>query len=398
MDPITGGPCQGIRNLNKALVATGAVYREIICMDDPNSPYLGSDDFIVHAMGTGKTAWGYNQNLYPWLVRNLERFDIVIINGVWLYHEYAAIKAMKRLQRKKKLLANGLEKIPQLYIMPHGMLDPYFQQAPERKLKAIRNWLYWMLIERKNISSASGLLFTCETELQLARKTFRFYRPQKEINIGYGIEDVPKPSGKMNQAFLETCPGLEERSYYLFLSRIHPKKGVAMLINAYLEIIKKPKPENQQQIPALVIAGPGLETQYCKELQNFVIKDPALQNHIYFPGMLAGDAKWGAFYGCDAFILPSHQENFGIAIVEALACKKPVLISDKVNIWAEISEEQAGFVKQDTLAGTIELLQLWTDLPSGEKKQMSENARKCFEQKFSITTVAKRFISELHPA
>jgi hypothetical protein len=77
--------------------------------------------------------------------------------------------------------------------------------------------------------------------------------------------------------------------------------------------------------------------------------------------MLAGDSKWGALYGCEAFVLPSHQENFGIAVVEALACGKPVLISDQVNIWREIVEDGVGMVEGDTEEGVEKLLRRFLD-------------------------------------
>ena len=73
------------------------------------------------------------------------------------------------------------------------------------------------------------------------------------------------------------------------------------------------------------------------------------------PGMLQGDMKWGALNAAEVFCLPSHQENFGIAVAEALGCGTPVLISDKVNIWREIEADGAGLVDDDTVDGTSEL-------------------------------------------
>ena len=78
---------------------------------------------------------------------------------------------------------------------------------------------------------------------------------------------------------------------------------------------------------------------------------------MLFPGMVGGKQKWAAFRGAKAFVLPSHQENFGIAVAEALACGCPVLISNKVNIWREIAEGKAGIVTDDTPEGTYLLLQ-----------------------------------------
>ena len=85
---------------------------------------------------------------------------------------------------------------------------------------------------------------------------------------------------------------------------------------------------------------------------------------------MTGDAKWGALRGCDAFILPSHQENFGVAVAEALACGRPVLISNQVNIWPEIEQEEVGLVAPDTLAGTEELLSRWLVLDEAERNAM----------------------------
>src|SRR5690606_20120454 len=89
-------------------------------------------------------------------------------------------------------------------------------------------------------------------------------------------------------------------------------------------------------IPAIVLVGRGIETDYGKKLMRIIDEDSSLKNNIYLPGMLTGDEKWGDFYNSEAFVLPSHQENFGIAVVESLACKKPVLISNQINIWKEI--------------------------------------------------------------
>ena len=395
MDPIMGGPCQGIRNLNSALEEK-KIDREVVSMDDPQSSFLGLDSFVIHALGPRKSAWQYSPKLLPWLIENLNRFDIVIVNGIWLYHVYAAIKALKLLQRKKNVIGNYSNKIPKLYIMPHGMLDPYFQKAPDRKLKAFRNWIYWNLIEGKNIKEASGLLFTCEIELQLARQSFSFYKPKKEINIGYGVEDAPPFTPEMKTSFLKKCPNLNDSPYFLFLSRIHPKKGVDMLINAYIELFKSSvMKKKNDKFPKLVIAGPGIETTYGKNLQHLILKFPEIQSSVFFPGMLTGDAKWGALYGCEAFVLPSHQENFGIAVVEALACSKPVLISNQVNIWREIKAAGGGIVEDDTQKGTAAMLETWRYLSYKEKALMNERAREIFEKNFSVGPAATRFIEAL---
>jgi glycosyltransferase involved in cell wall biosynthesis len=391
MDPISGGPCQGIRNLDKVMAEKG-IHREVVCLDDPQSTYLGSDTFIIHALGPGKSAWQYSAKLLPWLIGNISRFDIIIINGIWLYHVYAVAKAMRIVQKRKSQIRNGSLKTPGIYIMPHGMLDPYFQKAPDRKLKAFRNRVYWKLIESKNIKIANGLLFTCEVEQELASQSFSAYKPNRTITVGYGVEDPPSFTMEMKKAFLEKCAALKEQSYFLFLSRIHEKKGVENLITAYIHLFKQQTPQEKYKLPLLVIAGPGMETQYGKNLQLLISKFPEVGSSILFPGMLTGLAKWGAMYGCEAFVLPSHQENFGVAVVEAMACKKPVLISHEINIWREIIADGGGIAMDDSLTGTFELLNAWIHFTMEQKLIMAKNARLSFEKNFTVASSVDRFI------
>jgi glycosyltransferase involved in cell wall biosynthesis len=111
--------------------------------------------------------------------------------------------------------------------------------------------------------------------------------------------------------------------------------------------------------------------------------------------MLNGEAKWGALYGCEAFVLPSHQENFGIAVVEALACGRPVLISDQVNIWREIVEGGAGLVAEDTLEGTYTLLASLVEKSSIQKQLLTSQAEKVYQDCFNITYFTNNFLRAL---
>jgi glycosyltransferase involved in cell wall biosynthesis len=106
--------------------------------------------------------------------------------------------------------------------------------------------------------------------------------------------------------------------------------------------------------------------------------------------MLSGKAKWGAIYGCQAFILPSHQENFGIAVVEALSCEKAVLISNQVNIWKEIEESGAGIAADDTVEGTIQLLESWFRLSKNQQTDMGLKAGDTYKKYFAIEQATVR--------
>lgn len=390
MDPVTGGPCQGIRNSNPAMRRLG-VYREVVSLDDPTASFLGTDDFPIHALGPSVGLRQYSSKLLPWLVANLYRFDVVVINGLWIFSSYAGWKALRILKKDKH---NKTAKVPRIYVMPHGMLDPYFQRAPERRGKAIRNWIYWHVIEKRVLNSAHGILFTSETELLLARTTFRNYRPKNEYNVGYGIIAPLAYTPEMHNAFTDKCPELNKRPYLLFLGRIHQKKGVDLLIESYISLTKEARLTGRV-LPVLIIAGPGLTTPFGKKLQKLIDTNPEVRDLILFPGMLTGDAKWGSLYNCDAFVLPSHQENFGIAVVEALSCKKPVLISDQVNIWMEIKSGGGGMVSRDTLSDTRAMLKAWFDLSAEDKLQMGKDAQEVYNQHFDIEYSSNVFFNAI---
>jgi glycosyltransferase involved in cell wall biosynthesis len=109
--------------------------------------------------------------------------------------------------------------------------------------------------------------------------------------------------------------------------------------------------------------------------------------------MLRDSLKWSALAAAEVFALPSHQENFGIAVAESLACGVPVLISREVNIWREIEASHAGLTAPDTLEGTISLLTRWQQLPESERRAMQRNARHCFQQHFDIEHSAARLLA-----
>jgi glycosyltransferase involved in cell wall biosynthesis len=268
--------------------------------------------------------------------------------------------------------------------MPHGMLDPWFQRDPSRRLKAVRNFFYWWMAERHVVNDADALLFTCEEELRLARQTFGGYHPRREINVGYGIPEPPPFTESMRTAFLERVPGLGGRPYVLFLGRIHPKKGVDLLASAYLQILKTEKLKTD--FPDLVIAGPGWDSEFGRRVAAAVGAHPK----IHMVGMLEGEVKWGALYGCGAFVLPSHQENFGIAVVEALACKKLVLISKQINIWREILEDGAGFAATDDEQGVVQMFQALQDWPT---ERSGTVFRDCYVKRFGIDSAGRKMAS-----
>lgn len=392
MDPKQGGVSQAVSTMIAGSAEQG-ITNEVTNLDAPDAPWNKAAPFITHALGPGRGPWQYSTKLIPWLVANLARFDAVILHGLWLYHGYALRQALRRLQRQQPAAGSPKIPVPRFFVMPHGMLDPYFQKAPDRKLKALRNWIYWRLFERKMIAYADAILFTCETECLLSRNSFSPYQPKRELVVGLGVEQPPTYMPAMREAFLTKCPECADRPYLLFLSRLHEKKGVDLLLRAYGQLARD-QAFSAQTFPALVIAGPGLETPYGEGLRQLAAELPVPAT-VLFPGMLTGAAKWGAFYNCQAFVLPSHQENFGIAVVEALACGNPVLISNQVNIWREIESAGGGIIAADTLAGTQHLLGHWYQLPELAKRAIGEQARDAYHKYFTIELATTKLATAL---
>jgi len=427
MDPSTGGPCQGIRNTVPAMRGAGC-QTEVVCLDAPGSSFLGSDPFHVHALGKGTGPLYYHPALVPWLLSNLGRFDTVIVHGLWLWTSIAVRIATQRLRKKAKRPAIASTSLPSVspgtqrptlspppyFVMPHGMLDPWFQNAPERRWKALRNRLYWHLAEHRVISDAEGVLFTCCREMELASTTFHRYRPKQEIDVGYGLPPPP-PAESIQESLNSRIPNLPScHPFLLFLGRIHPKKGVDLLIRAYAEVYAS-RTDNSAPVPHLVVAGP-LDSDYGRKMILLAesllpgkVSCPPPQPRstdsgrhssrngpfIHFPGQLGGEIKWAAMHGCEAFVLPSHQENFGIAVAEALSCGKPVLISDQVNIAPEIEAARAGLVGTDDQEGTHLLLGRWKDLQPVERNLLVRSAYACFRARFDVASAAERLLAAL---
>ncbi len=375
LNPESGGVCQALRTSIEGLKAVG-VDNSVVCLDDSGEKFHEVDNFNIFPIGKGTGPWCHNKYLINWLTENLGNYDAVILHGLWLFPGYALQKALKKIKR------NNIGNVPAFIVMPHGMLDPYFQKAQGRKLKALRNIVYWQVIEKNVVNNADGLFFTCEEEMHLASTYFRPYNPKKEFIVSLG---VPFPLFESEKLLRK-----KDENYILFLSRIHPKKGIDLLVEAYAELSTI-----YNNIPNLVIAGPGLDSAYGKEIFNTVQINSEIRDKVSFKGMLTGEAKWDAFYNCEAFILPSHQENFGIAVVEALSCGRPVLITDKVNIWREIETDNAGFVESDTNNGIKKLIQKWIRLNEQQKLDMSNSAKACYASNFTVKIAAAKMINSL---
>jgi glycosyltransferase involved in cell wall biosynthesis len=257
------------------------------------------------------------------------------------------------------------------------MLDPWFKRTfPLRHLK---KWLAWPWAMYPALRDARAVIFTCEQERILARQSFWLYRC-REVVVPYGTEGIPHPTHDYATSFLDQHPSLRHRRCFLFLGRVNPKKGPDLLLRAVADLQSQGLWD--PTLHCLVMAGPS-NGHYALALQELA-EQSGITASLLWTGMLQGDAKWGAFQVAEVFVLPSHQENFGIAVVEALSASTPVLITHAVNISPEIAADSAGLVEHDTLPGTITLLTRWLQLDAPTRQAMARQARRTFEQRYTI--------------
>ena len=375
VDPQAGGTTEALKQLSAALVRLG-IGVEVASLDPPDAPWVRDFPLPLAALGPGRGGYGYTGRALPWLVRHEAEYDFVVVNGLWQYSSFAAWRASRR---------TGVRYV----VFPHGMLDPWFKR--HYPLKHLKKWCYWPWGEYRVLRDAAAVFFTAEEERLEARKSFWLYHCREEI-AGFGIEPPPTDEAAPRHLFLEKYPALAGRRLLLFLGRLHEKKGCDLLLHAFHDLLER-GPKNSPA-PHLVIAGPT-DGAYAAAMRELAAKLGLDEQHVTWTGMLAGDLKWSAFRAADFFVLPSHQENFGVSVVEALACRCPVLISDKVNIWREVVGDRAGLADSDDLAGTRRLLERWLDLGDGEREAFRNAALGCFQQRFQIAEMAANFAARL---
>ena len=374
LDPSVGGVAAAVLALSRGLARRGHKL-DVVVLDEPDvvaavADRGPADNITVHALGSGLTSYRYSRTLWPWLRQHGGDYDRVIVNGIWQYLSFAAWRRYAG------------SSVP-YYVFPHGMLDPWFKET--FPLKHLKKWLYWPWAEYRVLRDSAAVIFTAEEERFQARKSFWLYRCREKVSP-LGVE-APLISSNAKSEFLSRYPQLQNSRNFLFLGRLHPKKGCDILLEAFARF-------RSNDSISLILAGPdqvGWESDLRRQVTRL-----NLTNRVVFTGMLEGSMKQGAFASAEAFVLPSHQENFGISVVEALAVSVPVLISNRVNIWREIEADRAGYVESDDLAGTTRLVQRWIDTAPAEREMIRQNARRCFEQRFEINRAVDSLLQILN--
>jgi glycosyltransferase involved in cell wall biosynthesis len=309
------------------------------------------------------------------LYRKIPAVDIVHIHSIYLFHSTVGAFLCRHFD------------VPYV-IKPHGTLDPYL-----RGRHRMRKWLHELLVERQTFKSAAAIQFTAIQEMTLAtesRAGKRLFNRTVGAIVPNGVvipeAFEPAAAGEDVEGLIEQFPELRGKRIVLFLSRINFKKGLDILVAAFARLSATHRNLH------LLLAGPDNEG-FGQKVKEWIMS-ANVADRVTFPGMLRGAYKNAAFKLAEIFVLPSYSENFGIAIVEAMSYGLPVVVSDKVNIWEEISDAAAGLViKCDAAELEPALASLLGDPEL--RRAMGERGRQLVHRTFTWE-VAGRQMSDLY--
>ena len=309
---------------------------------------------------TFPSRWVMSPELGRALRENVADYDVVHIHSLYQFSTLAASYYARRAG------------VPYL-VRPHGTLDPFL-----RRRGSLKKSVYEALIERRTLNAAAAIHYTAEDEMRLAA-SLGIQAPAVIVPLGIDLEqfaDLP-----VRGTFRRQHAELANKRILLFLGRLHFKKGLGLLVEAFARIAS--------DLPDvhLVLVGPD-DTGEGDKLRHRLLQ-AGLEQRALFTGMLTGRDRLAAFVDADLWVLPSYTENFGLAILEAMACSLPIVISDRVNIWREIADARAGRVVPCEIGALATALhQLFEDYPL--RRVMGIRARRLVEDRFTWARAAQR--------
>src|SRR3569832_887785 len=313
----SGGPATAIVPMCRALMQQGIDVQLVSTNDGLSEGHDGIEykgvPAIFFPIQFG-TSFKYSRPLASWLTTNIKNFDLAHIHAVFNHSSIAASLACRRAG------------VPYI-IRPLGTLDPWSMTQ-----KSLRKRLFWQFSGKAMLRDASAVHYTSEVE-KLSTEGLLGLNHGKVIALGSNANS----NGNHARMFPEP--------YVLVLSRLHPKKGLDVFLDAFLSLVRKDKLANWR----LVIAGDG-PADYVSKLKSAASAQP---DRIVFTGWLDEEKKHAVLGGASLLALPSHQENFGLCVMEALSHSVPVLVSPDVNLAPEIVPANAGWISaidKDALA------------------------------------------------
>jgi glycosyltransferase involved in cell wall biosynthesis len=365
--PRYGGPSTAIWRLSGALREVGG-FRVEVATTDADGPrgVLAADALPAHAgivhlfrRDRGET-FKYSRGLGRWLADHARDYDLIHAHGQWNYPTAAACRAARRAR------------VPYV-LRPCGMFSDYSWGKSWLKKR-----LYWWLTERRNVRQAAAFHVTSPEEQQeVLRLGVR--APVEVIPLGVEAEawSTPAESGWLRQQ----CPQAGDRPIVLFLSRLHPKKGVTDLL---LPAFAKLAPDC-----FLVIAGgeDGQAAWYAAQVEDAVGR-LGLRDRVALLGPVPPARRWAALDGAALFVLPSHSENFGQAVTEAMARGVPVVVTSGVQVAEHVAASGGGVVVPPDAAALAQALGIWLADPA-RRAAAAANGRRYTRATFSWRRTAE---------
>ena len=333
----TGGPARSVPGSANALTDRG-VEAHVWSPDMPDV-LPGSVRFTAHR-GTLKAA-----------LDQIKELDLIHDNGLWLPMNHRVARESKR---------RGIPRI----VSPRGMLEPWALNQKKWKKRCA-----WWVYQRRDLHSASMLHATAESE----------FRQFRQLGLPCAVATIP--NGVELPAIVEKSASTSGPKTALFLSRIHSKKGLPLLVDAWAKV----KPAGWR----MLVVGPD-ENGHRMEVETLV-KKAGLSGQWDFCGALEGDEKRRVYENADLFILPTHSENFGIAVAEALAHGLPVITTHGAP-WKLLEEERCGWWVPVSVAGVASALDDATRRSSDELMAMGKRGQTLVQERFSWDHVAEQFI------
>ncbi len=371
---VYGGPSQMVLGLSRSLVKEGIDVTILTTNSNGDAGQAPLDvplgKLLSHVEGyqiiyfpcRPFRRYKFSFSLLQWLAKNAKQYDLAHIHALFSPVSTFAAKVAHQ------------QRLPYI-LRPLGTLDPADLQKKKR-LKQV----YGYLLERPNIAKASAIHFTSTEECRISE---RYGVKTKDIVVPLGTEihETLPPIGQTR-----TKLGIPLNTpLIVFLSRIDPKKGLDLLIPA-LETLQAKLIDFH-----FVLAGSNPQDPiYEAKIRQQIATSP-LSNRTTITGFIAGENKRSLLQDADLFVLPSYYENFGIAVVEAMAIGTPVVISDQVHIWKEVQEYQAGWItatNQESLTENLLLV-----LQNSENQQVKgRNARLLVTEKYTWPTITQEMI------